>query len=111
MAGKSFSVFTGSYAIYSIPVSPTHQGLQRCRPFLWVQNGMGSRLLKQIAESRWFDLSRQISQNDHRGLQTRIFGHGLPVIGPPNLAAVKLALTDVGTVDRPHHMANDSTGF
>ncbi len=67
--------------------------------------------LKQIAEIRWFDLSGQIFDYLARGLQTRIFGHGLPVIGPPNLAAVKLALADVGTVDRPHHTADDLTGF
>lgn len=41
----------------------------------------------------------------------RIFGHGLPVIGPRNLSAVKLVLSDVGTVDRPYHTADDSTGF
>jgi len=62
-------------------------------------------------QNRWFYLSRQIFENAPRGLQTRIFGHGLPVIGPLNLAAVKLALTDVGIVDRPHPMADDSTGF
>lgn len=73
--------------------------------------GQSSRPLKQITEYRWFDLSRQIFEDEHRGLQPRIFGHGLPVIGPPNPAAVKLALTDVGTVDRPHHMAVDLTGF
>lgn len=53
----------------------------------------------------------QIFEDEHRGLQPCMFGHGLPVIGPPNPAAVKLALTDVGTVDRPHHMAVDLTGF
>ena len=73
--------------------------------------GQSSRPLKQITEYRWFDLSRKIFENEHRGLQPCMFGHGLPVIGPPNPAAVKLALTDVGTVDRPHHMAVDLTGF
>jgi hypothetical protein len=86
--------------------------LQRCRPFLCLENIDGpGRLLKRLCENRWFDLSGQIFENLSRGLHTRIFREWLASHRPPVLTAVKMAHTDARAVDRPHHTADDSTGF